>query len=171
METPALIPRPERTLTADRRDARGLRALLPFPFGHGKTHLVADLEVIEAVVQHAVAVEIDLLAVRRGDEAVAFVRKELGHMAVGRRFVDLDLAATTANVILQLALGRVEGIPNRDVHVLVGALGAGIAVDHDLATARHRDVDVNAVMDALLVAPVRRVDHDAATRDALRKAL
>jgi hypothetical protein len=41
-------------------------------------------------VQHAVAVEVNLSAVRRPDETVALVGKELAHLAVRRDFVGLD---------------------------------------------------------------------------------
>ena len=66
-------------------------------------HLVADIEMLEARVEHAVFVKVNLAAIRRLDKAIAFFGKELADFSVRRRVMRLHIVAQrAANVVLQL---------------------------------------------------------------------
>ena len=80
-------------------DAGRVRTFIPCLFR--KDHLVADLELIEARVEHAVFVKVNLAAIRRLDEAIAFFGKELADFSVRRRVMRLHVVAQrAANVVL-----------------------------------------------------------------------
>ena len=160
----------DEMVLADGGHGARLGALGAFAVGDDDADLVADFELREAAVGHAVLVKVDLAPVRHLDEAVALGGEQARHLAVRRHRVGLDLAADLARVVFELARRRVEGVADGHVDVLVGVVpGAGV-VDHDLL-AGHADVDAHVVELALGLAPVRRLDHDAAADDALEVAL
>src|SRR5581483_599892 len=77
----------------------------------------------------------------------------------------LDVAAHDPDVILELAARRREGVADGDIGVLV-RLSAGF-VAHRQQLARHRQADVDLVPPALVMMPVRRLQGDVATGDAV----
>ena len=93
------------------------RSLL-FSKAHGST----DAQAIEAWLQHAVAMKIDLAPVRREQETISFVGKKFVDGGHGFRFMPFNLASPLAGVVLQLPLSRIKGIPNRNVDVFVGVV-------------------------------------------------
>ena len=112
--------------------------------------------------------EVDDAPLRSLDPSVAVVRVQLDDGAMRRGLVILDLAADLARVILELPVGGIEGIANRDIHVLVGMVLAGCAADHDLVSG-HRDVDLGVVEIALVVMAVLRFDNHATGHDVVQK--
>jgi hypothetical protein len=103
---------------ADTMHHAGLRALLAL--GHGETDGIADLQAVEPIIGHAVAVKIDLLAVACLDEPVPLIGDEPDDAAAeGRRHMMLHPCIELADVILELAYHGVEGITHRHIGVLV----------------------------------------------------
>ena len=87
-----------------------------------KDYLGADLEMLEARIEHAVFVKVYLAAIRGLDEAVAFPREELPDFRVRRRVMRLYIVAQAAHVVLQLPPHRLESVANRHIHILVRAV-------------------------------------------------
>ena len=106
---------------ADEMDGARLGALVALALGRDVAHLAADLELIECPVGYAVAVEIDLVAVRRFDESVPLVREQLGNAAVRRRFVGFDFATVAADIILEVAFAAGGNLGNYAFYLGVGA--------------------------------------------------
>ena len=77
------------------------------------------------------------------------------------RFVGLDVLTFFADSLLELTLGRIEGVAERNVDVLVM-----LPVGDDLGVPRHADVDANLELVALLMVLARLCDGDAAARNA-----
>jgi hypothetical protein len=84
--------------------------------------------------------------------------------------VGLGLTLLDPNVVLELAPHGLEGITQRDEHVLVRVVLGRIATRGDLA-AGNPHVDGNAVELALMFVLVRRLDRDAAAYDLVRELL
>src|SRR6185312_6778439 len=81
--------------------------------------------------------------------------------------VHLDVATQArAYVIFELAFRRLECVAQRDVDVLVGAVGSRIVARYDLA-ARHGESHRDAERVALAVAMMRLPDHHLAARDPI----
>src|SRR3990172_9082128 len=100
-------------MLADRGDAACLRALNAFILCDHEPDFVADLKLVEVTVNHAVFVEIDLLAVRCLGKPV--ILKELRDLAVGRCGVDFYRPAHAPRMVLELPTGSIEGVA--DGHV------------------------------------------------------
>jgi hypothetical protein len=58
----------------------------PFALFFDKGHLGPDHEPVKALVQDTIAVKVDFPAVKRFEEAVAFLREKAAHLTVGHRF-------------------------------------------------------------------------------------
>src|SRR6516162_2793045 len=114
----------------DRPDGAGLWALCPLFFNKG--YFGPDLQVVEPFVQDAVAMKVDLPAVRRRKEAVTFLGKELADAGMGCGLKGLHGAPPAAHVILQPPAGRVEGVPNGHMDVFVLRVFTRLAGHHDL---------------------------------------
>src|ERR1700712_715200 len=83
-----------------------------------------DLQALEPRrVEHGVAVEVDLPAVRTADETEPFLLEEADHMPLGRQHLGLDVAALPLSPRLDLPLGGVEGLADRRVELLVALVG------------------------------------------------
>src|SRR5690606_12882016 len=82
----------------------------------------------------------------------------------------LDVAAPPANVVLELARGCLEGVPDGDVHVLVRGVVAVRPADDELAVG-HVQIDAHLVQVTLVLMPVRALDGDVARRDVRLEAL
>lgn len=126
--------------------ALGLRPFLPHVFD--ELHLGARSQVVETRLDDVVAGEVQLTAVRRLDERVAFPGEEPRHATVRRHHVLLHVAALHPDVLLEFAPGRVEGVAQGHVHVL-----RVLAIDHDLALAGTVHVDLHLEMSALVLVP------------------
>ena len=146
-----------------------LLTLLAFAFMQCEAHFHARLQLLELVVDDAVAVEVNLLSVDcRADKAM--VGEELRDGAVGGRFVMLDDTAQPADAILKPALHRIEGVAHRDKHILMGMVLGGVAPDDDLAFGQH-EMNGDVVELALMVMAMMRLDDDMAAGDPRVKAL
>ena len=110
-------------------DGCGVRAFIPCLFR--EDHLVADVEMLEARIEHAVFVKVYLAAIRGLDEAVALPREELADFSVRRRVMRLYIVAQAAHVVLQLPPHRFESVANRHIHILVRTL------DFEMLVALH----------------------------------
>ena len=105
--------------------------------GLGEPHLLADRQVLQLAFDHAVAVEVDLAPVGGGNEAVVALRDESGDDPVRRGLVRLHRGLELAHVVLELAPGRIDGVADRHVGVLVPAGHRRLAGDVDVPAAGH----------------------------------
>ncbi len=134
-----------------------------------KPHLVANLKLVEGVIDDAVAMEIDLLAISADDEAAILLAQEASDAPVVGHHVQLYVTAPLANVIFEHTAGSVETVAYRDVDILMRMVRLGIALDDDLS-AGNRKVDPDPEKIALLVARVLAFDDDAARSNPIEKA-
>jgi hypothetical protein len=95
---------------ADDFDRARLRTLLPFFLG--KTDFGSELESIEAVVQDAIPVKINLPTILRLDKAIAVLFEELDNPPMRRADSALDPPPPPASVVLKLPPCLVKGIVN-----------------------------------------------------------
>jgi hypothetical protein len=80
--------------------------------------------------------------------------------------VQLDVAASLANVIFEQPAGSVERVADCDVDILMRVVGLGIAPDDDLAAGNPK-VDADSEQIALVLAGIRALDDDAARYDPI----
>ena len=120
---------------------------------HGlrEAHLLAGFELVELGAGDAVAVEIYLAAIGGGDEAVVLLGMHSGDRSVRGLLVLLDVALALAGQILQLPAGRLEGVADRHIDVLVRTGCRGLATDRDVASAWNDQVDSDLVGVALVM--------------------
>jgi hypothetical protein len=84
--------------------------------------------------------------------------------------MELDPIATAfADVIFQLALCRVEAVPDRDVDIFVSAVLLVFPPGHDFQS-RNSDVDLHAVDAPLMAVPVRSLYQDRTRRYPIMEA-
>src|SRR5215469_4633015 len=96
-------------MLADRRHGARLRPLLPLLGMERVTDLVADAELVESLAEYAVAMHVDLLAVRRGDEPIALLGEEACDATMIRAaIVRLHVAADAPRMIGEPPAGGVE---------------------------------------------------------------
>ena len=114
------------------------------------------LHVLEALISHAVAVEIDVPAVRRDDEPVARLREERCHPPARRLLMALDLSPLPAGIGLDSFQGGVEGKVDRPVQVLVGL------PPDDNVLAGQGEVDPRVVDKPAVAVPVGNLQQDPA---------
>ncbi len=135
-----------------------------------EAHRITNLELVESIAEDAVAVEIDLTSVRSCDEAVVLVGDEPKNAAVGRLLVLLGVTTLAAYIVLELTRGRLEGVTDGDIHVLVGVMSRRLAADNQFATP-DGEIDAHMVEHALVVSPVRGFHDHTAGHDVLREAV
>jgi hypothetical protein len=82
--------------------------------------------------------------------------------------VQLDIPASLANVVFEQPAGRVEGVADRDINVLVRMVRRGIAADDDLAAGNFQ-VDADAEQVTLLTPRVPALDDNTARHDAVKE--
>ena len=87
---------------------------------------------------------------------------------VGHR-MQLDVAASQANVIFEESAGGVESVANRDMDILMRMVRYRIAPDDNLFP-RNFEVDTDAKQIALMTARVLTFDDDAAGYDPIKEA-
>ena len=145
---------------AEMNDGTRLRTLGTLGVLRNKTDFIAHRKLVKPAVCDAVAVEVDLITVGADDEAAILLGKETRDPPVVGHRVHLDIPASLANVLFEQPAGRVEGVADRDIDVLVRMVRRGIAADDDLAPG---DLQVDAYPEqiALLVARVPTFDDDA----------
>ena len=90
-------------------------------------------ELFERAVHDAVAMEIDLAAIGAQNEAAILRGQEPRDPPVVGHRVQLDVAASLANVIFEQPASGVECVADRDIDILMRMVLLGIAPDHDLA--------------------------------------
>ncbi len=148
------------------------RGCLPTVLAHffGEMHRIANIEVIEVGIDHAVAVEINMSAVACLDRSVILVRHEGDNAAVGRNFMGLYLSPTAVATVFQLPRDSIEGIANCNVDVLVRLMFGRIPAGDEFGV-RNFYIYANMVQIALLMVLVMRLDDDPATHDFLAKLL
>lgn len=84
--------------------------------------------------------------------------------------VRLNFPAVDADVFLELPFGRVEGVAQRDVEILVRLLVVVIAADDDVLV-RYRKIDSDVIEIALVLVTMLRFDRDFATDDVVAELL
>jgi len=120
---------------------------------------------LEAGIQHAVAVEVDLAPVGRLQEAVAVLRQQLAHAGVGQSFVALDVAALRASVIFQPPACGVEGLPNRRGEDLL------LLVSHHQFPSGQGQIDADVEGPSLAMVADHALDNYLATYDSVVVAI
>src|SRR5262245_61856046 len=160
-------PRPSTTLLERERGPHQMHRGRLWPLLAqllGEPDFVTNAQLVEFSIDHAVAMEIDLPRIGRSDEAVAPLWVQPNDAALSGRVVGFDVSACLTDVVLELTPGRIEGVADRHVDVLVRALLRGLAP---------RDTQVNADVEqfALSMLPVRRLDHHANARDPIVELL
>src|SRR5579863_4304798 len=88
-----------QTVFADEFHRARLRAFVPLLFVEGDAR--ADFQLVEAIVEYAVTVEIDLPVVRRPHKAEAFLAIEFDDRRQRRRDMGFDLPLHPPLLILQ----------------------------------------------------------------------
>jgi len=177
-------PLPSRrdvVVLAEHAHAARLRSLLARLLD--KRHCGSDHQLVESVVQHACAMEIDTV-VAGLDEPVPVHRRQLDDLAVRRNFVRLDSPALLSGEVLQTAACGIEGVVDGDTGVAVHALDLRLlvvrlvflvfhtAVQRRLVTHDNRRTTRNGHLDADVKVPpvvamaMRDLDEDAAPHDA-----
>ena len=76
-----------------------------------------------------------------------------------------QLAVEPPHLVLQLAAGCVERVPDRNVGIFVPPAPRGIARDFDALAAGHRYMDTDAIGIALVVAMLGAGNHHTGRRD------
>ena len=165
-------PKPPSSLDdvvlADWGHAACLRALNAFVLCDHEPDFVADLKLIEVAIDHAVLMEINLLAVGCLGKPVIF--KKLSDLAMRRCGVGLHVAAHAPDMVFELPPRSVERIPNGYIDILVGiGQWPGMANKHVLP--RHADVNADIVELAFVVMLVGRLHHDLAADNPVVKLL
>ena len=85
-----------QVMFADRGDRGGLGPFRALALGDDQANLAAHVQVCETVVHNAVAMEVDLLPVRKRCNAVALMSVEGRNRSVDRHLVGFDLAGGLA---------------------------------------------------------------------------
>jgi hypothetical protein len=102
---------------ADRRHGTGLRTLNALAFRDHEPDFVCDLKFVEVRIDHAVFVEVDLLAVRHFHKAV--ILEELSNLAMFRGRVGFYAATYPPCMVFQLTSRRVESITDGNVDIFM----------------------------------------------------
>ena len=139
--------------------SRGLGTALALLFG--KAHFGADHQFGEATVDHAVLVEVHQPAVGSLYPAEGLVRVDLDDAPVRLGLMQFDVAATAADMIFQPPARGVEGIADRDIHILVCVMRVRRPADDQFA-ARNFRVHADMIEISLMMMPVELLDHDTA---------
>jgi hypothetical protein len=155
---------------ADRGDGTGLRTSVAFGFLRHEAHFVADGELVEPAIGHAVAVEIDFGAVTGPDEPAVLVGEQARDPTVVRYRMQLHVAAALTDIIFEQPSDRIERIAHRDMSVLMCVIGHRVAADDDLP-ARDPEVDTDMEQVALLPPRVPAFDNDPARDDPIEEAV
>jgi hypothetical protein len=158
-----------KVMLAERDHRARLRTLGALGMLRDEAHLVADGELVEAVIRDAVVMKIDLAAIGTQDEPAILLWQEPHDPPMVGHSVQLDVAAFLTNVIFEQPAGRVESVADRDMNILMGVVPLGIAPDDDLAP-RNLEVDSHPEQITLLVTGVPALDDDTAGDDPIAKA-
>jgi len=136
-----------------------------------ETHFLPRFQVVELVTFDAIAMKVDLPSIRRNNEPVVTFRMKRSNRSVRRGLVRFDVPLAPANEILKFAAGRIEGIVQRHLYILVTAGGRRIAADGDIGRVGNGQMQADAVGVALVMAMLRLADHDARRGDAVIELL
>jgi len=140
--------------------------LLAFALVNDIADLIPGIQLVEAAAENSVPMEIDFIA-RLGDQE-AVIRGQADDRPDRRRGMSLDITSHFAGMILQLALGCIEGIAYRNMEVLVRMM-LGWITTHDNLTLRHDQLDPHVIEVALVVTPMVCLNHHAADYDPIEK--
>ena len=133
-----------------------------------ETHLVTYLQVIKALVDHAMAMKIDLATVICLDASEILLRVNGNDPAVWWSLMRLHLPLNFLTVMLQLSACSIKGISNRYVHLLMGMMLARVATDNELFT-RHGDIDAGMEQVSLLMMLMMTLHNHATGHDQVWK--
>lgn len=154
---------------ADRNDRARLRTFSTLRMLRNKTDLIANGELVEAAIRDTIAMKVDFVVVGTCDKSAIPIGEESHDPPVVGHRVQLDVAASLANVIFEQPASCVERVADRDIDILMRMVRLGIAPDNDLAP-RNFKVDTDTKQIALLAARVLALDDDAAGDDPIKEA-
>lgn len=130
----------------------------------------ADFEVVEVRVQNAVAMEIDLPFLGCFDETEAILAIYRHDLTVQRHGMRFHIAPNPALMIFELTRDRLEGITQRDAHVLMRGVLLSITTD-DQFPVRNPNIDADVIVPALTLMAMLDFHSDTATDDLWGKLL
>src|SRR5665811_2147059 len=125
----------------------------------------------EGVIEHAVAVEINLPAVAGLDESEFAGGIEPHHRGNWQIFMVLHLSLQLANLLLQLPARPFEGVVDGEVQIGMALIGLRGAVDIDFPSVGKGQTDVDLVEPACPVMTAGCLQHHPASRDATKTLL
>src|ERR1035441_4623698 len=120
----------------------------------------------EGVIEHAVAVEINLPAVAGLDESEFAGGIEPHHRGNWQIFMVLHLSLQLAKAVLQLSVRPFEGVVEGEIQIGMALIGLRGAVDIDFPSVGKRQTDVDLVEPACPVMTAGRFQHHPAGRYA-----
>jgi hypothetical protein len=97
---------------------------LAFACVYGETHLVSHGELVETIVCHRIAMDVDFRAIARLDETKALLGNQIGDPAAVRSVMSLDISALAASMVLELLAHRLEAIAHGNMHKCLHERGA-----------------------------------------------
>jgi hypothetical protein len=153
---------------ADDRYGACLRSLVAHLFD--EAYLRADLELVEVPVHDAVAMEVNQAPVGCLELAVVHVWVELGHTAMRRHLVALDIATLTPHEIFQLPPYRVKGVSRGHVGILMSVVLTVLVVHGQLRTG-HGDAHAYIEEIAKMLVLVKLLHHYVASDDMVAETL
>lgn len=98
----------------------------------GEAYLLAGPQLIELAAFHAIAVKINLTAIRCGYETVIGVRVKRRDNPMRRNFMLLDMPLPLPDDVLKLSACSLEGVSDRYVNILMSAGYGGIPAYRDI---------------------------------------
>jgi hypothetical protein len=154
---------------AEQLDRAGLRPLLAGLFGKGHTR--AGSELAEAVIKHAIPVEIELMAIGGFEKAELAGGIEPRHGSDRRSVVLFHVALQTADLILQPPAGAFERIIDRKWQIGMAFICFRSARNVNLPAIRQGKPDVHLVQPTGQVMAPRAFEDDATGRQATESLL
>lgn len=85
-----------------------------------------------------------------------------------RSLVSLHITSLFAYKILDLPTRCIKRIADRHIHILMSMIFMPMPLAHRNLSARKRDINQNPIQLPLDPAPMRRIDHNSATRQPTR---
>jgi hypothetical protein len=137
----------------------------------GKGNFCADVQFVKLLVEHAVGVKVDFMAICGLNETVAAVAKDITHTTVRWSRMVLYRASLPAHVFFKFAGRGIKGIAYSSIQVLIQWIMLRRCLDNGNFLARHFDIKPYLTGVSLPVMEMRHIDHHATTHNAFAEFL